>query len=137
MKRAGDALTNLRKNIESLTRPTSILIIEDNEQDADLLRHAIKSVVPSHIRCILTAEYGLMLIRRNHYDVIFLDLNLPKISGVEFIRQLTRDEIRRLVVITGLGSESQDTLEAIRLGVVKIIQKPASLTDLKTIFGHE
>ncbi|MBS1565780.1 MAG: response regulator, partial [Bacteroidetes bacterium] len=66
-------------------------------------------------------------------DVIFLDLNMPNISGKECLRELKSDPVlRRLpVVIYSTSGAEKDTNDTYRLGACRYIQKPSNIRGLK------
>lgn len=72
---------------------------------------------------------GLKKCKRGHYDLILLDLMMPEIDGVEFLRRSkipTRSPSTRVVVLSNLSSGS-DVEEALALGADRHVLK-SSLT---------
>lgn len=129
-------LASLRNNIESLTRLPNILIVEDNVSDSDILFNSIALLIRANVVNTLTAEGALDILKTKTFDVIFLDLKLPKMSGVGLIKSISDQNIKKIVIVTGLKADFEDTIEAIKLGVVKVIYKPVTENDLRTIFGN-
>jgi len=75
-------------------------------------------------------ELGLVLARGRQYDVILLDLPLPKRSGIDVLRQLRLEGVwTPVVILTGRGA-FDSALEAGRLGVSAYFPKPPVLDDL-------
>ncbi len=67
-------------------------------------------------------------------DVITLDLEMPKMDGLTFLRHVMRERPMRVIVMSSLtGSGSRYALEALRLGAVDVLQKPANGTELKRL----
>lgn len=67
---------------------------------------------------------GLRLARENHYDLIFTDLKMPDMDGMEFL--MTMKEMQpeaRVIMITGY-STVEHAEEATRLGAYNYIEKP-------------
>lgn len=70
---------------------------------------------------------GLKLLCENGYDLAFIDLNLPDMSGMEILRKFREIRNKTLtVMITGM-QDSKSTIEAIRLGAFDYIRKPLDL----------
>jgi two-component system response regulator len=64
--------------------------------------------------------------------VVLLDLNLPKVNGLEVLRRLRSDERTRLqpVVILTSSREEHDLIEGYRLGANSCVRKPVNFAEL-------
>jgi CheY-like chemotaxis protein len=114
-----------------------ILIVEDNPHDLELTLRALrKRGLVNRITTLMDGADALdFLFARGawaHRDaadtpaVVFLDLKLPKIDGIEVLRQLKADERTRtipIVVVTS-SAEDRDRLESYSLGVNSFVVKP-------------
>jgi CheY-like chemotaxis protein len=114
-----------------------ILLVEDNEADAELTLRALRK---AHLaNSIHIARDGAEAVayllpegephRRRANDsprVILLDLNLPKLNGLEVLRRIRNDDRTRLtpVVVLTSSREERDIVETYRLGVNSYIVKP-------------
>ena len=114
-----------------------ILLVEDNPDDVDLTRRAFRrSGIANELVVVEDGEEALRYFRgKGAYaarDVselpalVLLDLNLPRISGLELLRQLRADaRTRRLpVVILTSSKEDQDVAAGYDLGVNSYTRKP-------------
>ena len=114
-----------------------ILLVEDNQDDVDLtIRAFLKNNITNRIIVAKDGVEALDYLRgtgkyagRNVKDlpvVILLDLKLPKITGLEVLRNIRQDEFTRLipVVILTSSAEQKDVLEGYRLGANSYVQKP-------------
>ena len=71
-----------------------------------------------------------------HFDVILLDLRMPGMNGVEFLREVRRDaRLAQLpIVLTTIEPEESDLLrEARRLGVTAVVKKPWHPQELRKL----
>ena len=112
--------------------PRSILMIEDNPMDIDLtLRAFNKRNLNNSIEIARDGEAGLAYIER--WDagellpvVILLDLKLPKVDGLEVLRQIKNHPVYRTipVVVLTTSSQDQDIKTAYELGANSYIIKP-------------
>lgn len=108
-----------------------ILLVEDNEDDIELTRRAFAR---SHVaNTIDVVRDGAEAIERLLGDaraplpaLVLLDLKLPKVDGLEVLRQLRADEHTRLlpVVILTSSREERDVVEGYRLGANSYVRKP-------------
>jgi two-component system, response regulator len=106
-----------------------ILLVEDNPNDAELTQRALKKT--NLDARLLIAKDGAealeyLLSDRPKPKVIFLDLKLPKIDGIEVLRRARADERARAVPVVVLTSsqEERDVAECYRLGVNSYVVKP-------------
>ncbi|MBT9549761.1 MAG: response regulator [Hydrogenophaga sp.] len=111
-----------------------ILLVEDNPMDLDLtLRAFNKRKFSNHVQVARDGEEALAFMPRWEAGealpaVILLDINLPKVSGLEVLRQLKAHErFRRIPVVMLTSSrEDRDLTTAYDLGVNSYIEKPVS-----------
>ena len=77
-----------------------------------------------HTRTAATAEEGLKKYAQTEFDLILLDLNLPGLSGLDFLRQISQEGGASLVMVISGQSDIPTALEAIRLGAIDYLEKP-------------
>lgn len=117
--------------------PVDILIVEDNPSDAELTVRALKkSNLANHIFVAENGEEALDFIfnRGKFLDrdksktlrVVFLDLKLPKVSGLEVLRAIKGNNATKQlpVVIITSSKEDPDIQEAYALGANSYVVKP-------------
>jgi CheY-like chemotaxis protein len=114
-------------------KPKIILLVEDNPSDIELTRRALQK---SHIANQMTvAEDGQEALdylfgddpRRNELPaLILLDLKLPKVDGLQVLRQIRADRhtSHLPVVILTTSNEEQDIAQSYDLGANSYIRKP-------------
>lgn len=119
------------------TDPVEILLVEDNPNDVELTLHSLKqNNVTNHVRVVRDGAEALDFIfgkgayrgrsLRDGPKVILLDLKLPKVDGLEVLRQVKNDtEARKVpVVVLTSSKEERDIVESYKLGVNSYIVKP-------------
>ena len=117
--------------------PVEILIVEDNPQDAELTMRALKKMNLTHN--IMVAEDGEealdIIFSRGNYEVrrtmkppkvIFLDLKLPKVSGLEILKEIKTDPATKRIPVVMVTSsrEDPDITAAYELGANGYVVKP-------------
>ncbi len=120
-------------------RPAVILLVEDDPGDQELTRRALsESKVSNELRIVEDGEEALdYLMNRNRYsdpasapkpDIILLDLNLPKINGLEVLERINKEEsLKKItVVVLTTSREERDIVESYNLGSSSYIIKPVS-----------
>jgi two-component system chemotaxis response regulator CheB len=67
------------------------------------------------------------------YDAILLDINMPKMNGLEFLEQLNKNRVKvRTIVVSTLALEgAEETIRALELGAFDFVTKPGSFLDAK------
>lgn len=107
-----------------------ILLIEDNPDDAGLTIHALKKHdLANHLLHVQDGEEALSYLfspDTTTPKVILLDLKMPKVDGMEVLRKLKSDELKKVIPVVVLTSsrEDRDVLESYQLGVNAYIVKP-------------
>ena len=116
-----------------------ILLVEDNPDDAELALRALKKHnLGNKVHWVKDGAEALDFLFANgpfeerdaapNPRVVLLDLKLPKVDGLEVLRQLRENEKTKLVPVVVLTSskEEQDVVESYRLGVNSYIVKPVN-----------
>ena len=120
-----------------MIRGVDILLVEDNARDRELTLRALHA---NHLSSRVTslrdgAEALDFVFCRGEYarreigdvpSVIFLDLKLPKVDGIEVLRQLKADSRTKKIpiVIMTSSAEDRDRAESYQLGVNSYVVKP-------------
>jgi CheY-like chemotaxis protein len=123
-----------------LGRPARVLLVEDNAGDAQLMRIAFAEIHPeAELRVAPDGETALAALvgadaRREHPDLVLLDLNLPRLSGHEVlaaVRDSGEPQVRRTPVVVLSTSNAIDDVErSYELGARSHIAKPHEIDDL-------
>lgn len=128
--------------LENIQKP--ILLVEDNPVDLDLtLRAFAVKNISNTIQVARDGEEALNYFERWENGeqtpiVILLDLNMPKINGLEVLKKLKEHPDFKIipVVILTTSSESSDLKKAYQLGVNSYIVKPVSFENFLDVVGH-
>jgi CheY-like chemotaxis protein len=112
----------------------SILLIEDDMIEVMKLNRAISSLQLNHN--IIEANNGedalkLLEQKDNLPDIILLDLNMPKISGIEFLKILKSDNRLKYIptIILTTSNNQRDLLECYKTGIAGYVLKPLKYED--------
>ncbi|CAN5546684.1 response regulator [soil metagenome] len=124
-----------------MTAPTAdrllnILLVEDDEVDVMNVRRAFKK--NNIANPLFTAGNGLEALEHLRGDalprdrrIILLDLNMPRMNGIEFLRELRRDPQLRPtpVIVLTTSNDERDRIEAYNLNVAGYILKPVTFSN--------
>lgn len=119
----------------------NILLVEDDYLDAmNVQRQLSKNNIQHTIKVARNGKEALNLLQSQSPDrmnplpdLILLDINMPKMNGLEFLREIRNDsELRRLkVFIMTTSNEESERTQAERLGIEGYIIKPLSFDDFE------
>ena len=107
-----------------------ILLVEDDRVDVMTVRRALKEIkVTNRLDVAGNGEEALAHLRDPHNEspcVILLDLNMPRMNGIEFLRVAKQDEaLKKIpVVVLTTSRDEQDRLDSFDLGVAGYMIKP-------------
>ena len=125
--------------------PVRVVVVEDNPNDQELLQRQLhKTPLGSHVRFFSDPRKALSLLRepgsaplREGLVAMFLDINLPYMSGVEFLRRVREIEgLDDLPVIVMTTNPLPDTLAACKeLNVAFVAEKPVTVTQFSKVIA--
>ena len=114
-----------------------LLIIDDSA----LMRRVISDIIKSDIRYEVAdiasnglEGFDLIVANPNKYDVILLDINMPKMNGLELLEQLQKRRIRQTIVVvsTVAKKDAKETIKALELGAFDFVTKPENFIETKS-----
>jgi len=127
----------------------TILLVEDNADDVELTLQALKrSNITNEITVMSDGAEALDFLfgtgKHGSRDlsvmpaVVLLDLNLPKVDGLEVLRRLRANDRTRFlpVVILTSSREEQDIVSGYSLGVNSYVRKPVDFTQFAEAVSH-
>jgi CheY-like chemotaxis protein len=118
-----------------------ILLVDDSPQDIELALDALEAYrLANQIVCLRDGEEALnYLYRRGPFSertdsqpaVILLDLKMPKVDGLEVLRQIKNDPELKVIPVVMMTSsrQEQDLLNSYQLGVNSYIVKPVKFQE--------
>jgi two-component system, chemotaxis family, response regulator Rcp1 len=130
-------------NDRNTVRPIEILLIEDSPSDADLAREALgQGKILNNLHFVEDGVEAIDFLRRRGLyvaaprpDLILLDLNLPKKSGVEVLEEIKTDTNLKLipVVILTTSAAQEDILKSYSLHANCYITKPVDFVQFTRV----
>src|SRR3954471_719853 len=106
----------------------TILVVDDEPRIADLARDYLEHA-GFGVRIAATGEAALESIRRDHPDLVVLDLGLPGADGLDVTRAIRRDSMVPVIMLTARDDEV-DKLLGLELGADDYVTKPFSPREL-------
>jgi two-component system, response regulator len=128
---------------------TDILLVEDNQDDLDLTLHVLRREnLANNLLVARDGEEALdFFFCRNKYSdrsfdhpprLVLLDLKLPKVNGIEVLKQIKSDPRTRAVPVVILTSskEERDLVQSYNFGANSYIQKPVNFSEFRQTVKH-
>ena len=113
----------------------TIMVVDDSR----IMRNTVKGVfsgvdTPCHFVEAKDGEEALALLETQSVDLILLDWNMPKLSGIDFLKQIRAMDIYRDLPIIMVTSEASkiNVIEALKHGATDYITKPIKLELFKS-----
>ncbi|HEY9650779.1 MAG TPA: response regulator [Coleofasciculaceae cyanobacterium] len=127
-------------------KKTSFLLVDDDEVDVMTVKRAFKkNNITNPLYIASNGVEALAMLRSNAIPkllpgqrrLILLDLNMPKMGGIEFLRELRADpELRVLpVIVLTTSNEDKDRVEAYNLNVAGYILKPVTFNNFVEVMA--
>lgn len=110
-----------------------ILAIDDNPDLTELLEVSLNAM-GHEIKVTNDAKEGLDLATSSTYDLILLDINMPKFTGIDFVNTLVEKNLiqdHNIVLFTSSSTSSSDVSELLKKGVRGCIEKPIEVDVLE------
>lgn len=106
-----------------------ILLIEDDSQIVTILKKSLAAKLWL-IESASDGEVGLKMFLRNKYDLIILDLSLPKKQGEEVIKEIRKKDFKTPIIILTVASAMVTKKKLFNLGADDYLTKPFIITEL-------
>ena len=106
-----------------------ILLVDDEIQ----LTSALKVILAKNnysVDCANDGETGLDMALTGIYDVIVLDVMMPKLSGFEVVKELRKNKTSTPIIMLSAKGESTDKIEGLNLGADDYLSKPFNTNEL-------
>jgi len=115
--------------------PLQLLVVEDDLASLELMVEVFTSL-KAEVRPISDSEKAAGIVDQEKFDGIFLDLEMPNLSGFDLarlIRKSSRNKSTPIVIVTG-REERQTMQEAFAIGATFFLQKPVDRQKLSILF---
>ncbi len=117
-----------------MAKALNILLIEDDAIEVMKMHRVLAGLKMKHT--VIEANNGeeaitLLKNKESIPDVIFLDLNMPKINGIEFLEILKKDDFLKYIpaIILTTSNNHKDILACYKIGIAGYIIKPLKYDD--------
>lgn len=123
-------------------RILNILLVEDDEVDVRSVQRAFKKGnITNPVHVAGNGIEALAMLRGQtlpqNRRIVLLDINMPKMNGIEFLREVRKDPALAplSVVVLTTSNEDRDRMEAYRLNVAGYLLKPVTFNDFVNVMS--
>ncbi len=103
-----------------------VLLVDDEEDFVEALSARLEAR-GLHVDVAASGQQALEKIGGKRFDVVIMDLSMPGMDGIETLQQMRQDNPEiQVVLLTGHGS-LQKGIEAMKLGAMDFLEKPADI----------
>ena len=106
-----------------------ILLVEDEYSLSDLITSRLKRE-KYEVDASFDGEEGLYNALNDNYDLIILDIMLPKMNGIEILKEIKKNNIKAKVIMLTAKSELEDKLLGLESGAIDYVTKPFHMDEL-------
>ena len=110
----------------------SILIVDDQEVNVSLLEQILGADGYTNVTSTMSAEEVCALHRKNRYDLILLDLQMPGMDGFKVMEDLKTDNKNDYLPVLVITAQPSYKLRALQAGAKDFISKPFDFVEVKT-----
>jgi putative PEP-CTERM system response regulator len=118
-----------------MTRPRSrILVVDDDPDIRELLSDRLR-LMKLEATCAADGQEALDLLRQEAAPLTLLDLQLPRVSGMEVLETIRREGLETTVIVITASGTVERAVEAIRAGAYDFIPKPLDPAHLEVVIN--
>ncbi len=123
-------------NVNASLTPARLLVVDDNKVNRLLLKRNL-DLLGHHVSLAENGRVALEMLRREAYDLLLLDIEMPEMDGFQVLEELIRDpQLRDIPVIVTTGLEgTENVVHCIELGAEDYLSKPVNPVLLKARVG--
>ena len=110
----------------------NILIVDDQESNVILLEELLSEAGYARVTSAMNSQEVCALHRKNRYDLILLDLQMPDMDGFQVMEGLKTNDADRYLPVIVLTAQPGHKLRALQAGAKDFISKPFDLVEVKT-----
>jgi len=117
---------------ESEILQANILIVDDQESNVRLLEQLLSGSGYVNVSATMNPEEVCSLHRKNRYDLILLDLQMPDMDGFQVMEGLKTNDTDAYLPVLVLTAQPGHKLRALQAGAKDFVSKPFDLVEVKT-----
>ena len=106
--------------------PTKVLIVDDEKDFLDIMAERM-SARGLEVSTATSAENALKMVLKKSYDAVIMDLMMPEMDGFKALKLFKETRPDLPIILLTANVPEEKCIEAIKLGAMDVIEKPADL----------
>ena len=113
----------------------NVLVVDDTKNIRALLTKCLE-MEGYTVRTAEDGQSALAMIEKERFDLAFLDIKMPNLSGTEVLRHMREMGVNTPVIIITAYATIKNAVDCTQLGAVAYLQKPFTAGKIKTVLGE-
>src|SRR5213592_3981318 len=113
--------------------PRRLLVVDDNELTCKQLQKALQGTASLEVEFTTDGNQALTILEQTNYSIILTDLRMPKLDGMDLIREIQQRRLPVTVIVTTGHGSIDEAVQAIRLGAYDFLTKPVDVDHLRLV----
>lgn len=114
----------------------TVLIVDDVAVARDLVRAMLRSLDVEKIFDASNGIDAIALFRREHPDIVFLDIRMPGMDGLQALGEMLADNPAAFIVIDSAESTADNVRAALKLGAKGFLVKPFNMQKVRDVLDN-
>src|SRR5712671_8247964 len=110
----------------------SVLIVDDQESNVSLLEQTLRAAGYARVASTMNPQEVCALHRKNRYDLILLDLQMPAMDGFQVMEGLKTNDADAYLPVLVITAQPGHKLRALQAGAKDFVSKPVDLVEVRT-----
>ena len=106
--------------------PAKVLIVDDEKDFLDIMAERLRAR-GVEVSTTISAENALKMVLKETYDVVIMDLMMPEMDGFKALKLFKETRPDLPIILLTANVPEEKCIEAIKLGAMDVIEKPADL----------
>ncbi len=118
---------------DSLTQPRPLLLLVDDDPQIRQLLAEVGEREGFEVVEAADGAVALEMLSRRHMDLVLLDLQMPRVNGLDVLRAVRRSGTSSQIALMSGAASVEDAVEAIKLGAGEYLSKPLDITRVRAL----
>lgn len=110
-----------------------VLIVDDQETNQMVMDGILKYYYGIEASFANNGKEAIDMVSKGHYDLIFMDVNMPVMNGIEATRQIIRTNPKMPIVAVTTNAFDENRVKCLEAGMMECLVKPIDLEALKKV----
>jgi len=115
---------------KTISKIDSVLVVDDNKTIQETLAFILERL-GHKVMLAKNGEEAIKQYQKYNPDLVFMDIRMPKMSGVEAIKEIKKINNKANIIICTAFSGDNDVRELVKTDSIKVIDKPFEIAEIK------